>query len=428
MKYSLSRIRRPGTLRKLAGALGLLLALGLLVTSAVPAMGALQPGHKFFGVVTIDGAPAPNGTLVEAKIGAVTFESQLVQQVSAPGQYGWAEEFMVPPDDPETGAKEGGVQGDTVDFYVDGALAASYTFFKPNDSYIGYENITNLDLAITTDGGGDQQEGPYDLEVTSTGCCDITVDGYGTVDAGNTNTFSVEADTQVTLTAVEGVQCEFVGWEVDGTPWQANPIVITMDGNHTAVATCQTVEPQDGDGSVLSIHLVQGWNTFSTPIALDPSMDTWGEFVAVNGLDVDVIFCYDSTLKQWVYCLPETPLEPLEGFYVCMGSAGTAEILPNPAQTAPPVKSLVAGLNCIGLASMQGEDAKSFLTTVYEVPNSTGYTLVINPPINVPNDWDNNVYLRDGETPPTMNVGKAYWVNMLNPGDLVGFTSTPLEP
>jgi hypothetical protein len=55
MKTKLPRKLISGTRRKLAGAFGLLLALGLLVTSAVPAAAAMPTiGHMFYGVVTID--------------------------------------------------------------------------------------------------------------------------------------------------------------------------------------------------------------------------------------------------------------------------------------------------------------------------------------------------------------------------------------
>jgi hypothetical protein len=278
----------------------------------------------------------------------------------------------------------------------------------------------------------------YDLVVTSDGCCDITV-AYDTVldtvSAGTTQTFTdIEETTDVVLTAVETETCELVSWQIDDdSPVTDNPVTVHMDADHTAVATCQTVEEPDEPEEppcgelIMGLPLVQGWNTFSTPIALDECVDTWGEFKAVNSLDVEVALYYDGEEEIWVICQDADLLKVLEGYYICMASAGTAGIIPNPNNTAPPVKTLVAGLNCIGVASFNPVDAKTLLASVYEV-NSIGYTLVINPPLNGAGDWNNMVYLRDGENPPTMNLGKAYWVNMLNPGDLVGFTSTPLEP
>ncbi|MGQ9459723.1 MAG: PKD domain-containing protein [Candidatus Bathyarchaeaceae archaeon] len=95
-----------------------------------------QMPHQFYGSVTIAGEPAPDGTLVEAKINNVMYANT----TTLDGKYGYSPVFYVPADDPETPTKEGGANGETVDFYVNGVYAASYTF------QIG--SVTRLDLAI----------------------------------------------------------------------------------------------------------------------------------------------------------------------------------------------------------------------------------------------------------------------------------------
>jgi hypothetical protein len=52
-----------------------------------------------------------------------------------------------------------------------------------------------------------------------------------------------------------------------------------MDTDHTITCYCETT------GVVIeSIYLRSGWNTFSVPVILDESIDTWGEFIDFNDL------------------------------------------------------------------------------------------------------------------------------------------------
>ena len=103
----------------------------LLNVKALP----LMP-HRFYGAVTLAGTPASNGTLVEATINNITYASTTTMA----GKYGYTPAFYVPADDPDTPEKEGGVSGDTIDFYVAKTYATNYTF------YIG--DITELNLTI----------------------------------------------------------------------------------------------------------------------------------------------------------------------------------------------------------------------------------------------------------------------------------------
>jgi len=96
-----------------------------------------QMPHRFYGYVTVDGAPAPDGTLITAKIAGVTYAST----TTVDGKYGYTTAFNVPADDPDTPEKEGGQTGDTIEFYVAGKYATSYTF--------EYGGITYLNLTIT---------------------------------------------------------------------------------------------------------------------------------------------------------------------------------------------------------------------------------------------------------------------------------------
>jgi hypothetical protein len=68
------------------------------------------------------------------------------------------------------------------------------------------------------------------------------------------------------------------------------------------------------------------------------------------------------------------------------------------------------------------------LTSIYLVlGNRTGYSQVVSPPLHQLG-W---IYVRDDDKRdwpiPLMQVGKGYWVFMINPGTLAGFTFTPMS-
>jgi uncharacterized repeat protein (TIGR02543 family) len=252
----------------------------------------------------------------------------------------------------------------------------------------------------------------YSLTVSSTAGGSVIAPGEGV--------YSFASGTSVPLLAAPDDCCAFVNW-TGPVADPNNPATTVLLNSNTAVSAVFSC-PE----AFMEIPLGAGWNTFSVPVALNPCTNTWGEIVSANNLDITIAYSYNADTKAWTLVNSGTAVAPLEGYYIKMASAGAVQVIPTAELTSPPVKNLKAGLNFVGVASMIDVDVASFLSTVYEVAGGTGYTLVINPPINTPNDWTNNIYLRGGVVAPTMKVGNAYWVTMLNPGDLVGFTSTPL--
>ena len=95
---------------------------------------AATPGipHQFMGDVAINGDPAPDGTVIKAKIDGVTITSK----TTIGGVYGQdpASIFYVT-DDQNTNS------GETITFYVDDVEAATFTFINGH--------VDRLDLAIT---------------------------------------------------------------------------------------------------------------------------------------------------------------------------------------------------------------------------------------------------------------------------------------
>ena len=185
------------------------------------------------------------------------------------------------------------------------------------------------------------------------------------------------------------------------------------------------------------VHLNTGWNTFSTPIALDPACDTWGEYKALgNGLNVHATspaYSFNSQTQAWVALTASYDLKPCDAIYVRMASPDVAPILYSP-NVSVPSKQLYSGWNLVGLAylgDISGLKANQALVSVEEVSGGlTGYKLVVSPPVNQPGwiytggaiaDWNG-----EGEPPAGWMLNNhGYWVFMLNDGTLAGFTFTP---
>jgi hypothetical protein len=181
-----------------------------------------------------------------------------------------------------------------------------------------------------------------------------------------------------------------------------------------------------------------GWNIISTPIALDPACDTWGEYVALgDGLNLHATspaYYFDSQTQAWVALTSSYALKPCDAIYVRMASADIAPILYSPNLSVPS-KQLHSGWNLVSLAYVDGQGLKASeaLVSVEEVAGGlTGYKLVVSPPVNQPAwiytggaiaDWNGQ------GSPPSgwMLRTYGYWVFMLNNGTLAGFTFTPVS-
>jgi uncharacterized repeat protein (TIGR02543 family) len=247
MKYLIRSKQKKQGKAKLAGALGLLLALGLVISLVAVPVSAQPPPppNNFFGLVTYQ----PSGTYVGA--GAV-----VTAEVDDPAD-GWVEiastlvflddgeawySFPVPGDNPLTPEKDGAEDYDEVRFYVDGVLAGIWGDDPGETSgtctipgWCSGSSRFDLEVWLVTN----------DLTVTSDGCCpiDVAYDGFSDeVAAGDTDVFTIPEDTEVLLTAEPPVCCDFVEWVVDGgAPVVDTTISVTMDADHTAVATCTEV-------------------------------------------------------------------------------------------------------------------------------------------------------------------------------------------
>ena len=98
---------------------------------AIPAMPA-----SYYGVVRVNNANLPDGTLVEALINGVVYASTQTMTYEGNSVYS----LDIPGDDPITSKVDGGVDGDAVQFRIGGILA---------DQTAVWRSSTNVELNLT---------------------------------------------------------------------------------------------------------------------------------------------------------------------------------------------------------------------------------------------------------------------------------------
>ncbi len=176
------------------------------------------------------------------------------------------------------------------------------------------------------------------------------------------------------------------------------------------------------------VNLDNGWNIFSTPIALDPACDTWGEYIALgDGLSIhstSPAYAFDGASQSWVPITSTYRLNPCEAIYIRMAEADIAAILYSP-NTSVPSTPLYSEWNLVGLASLVDMLVGDALVSVYNVIGDlSGYSLAVSPAIGNQTVW---IFIRGVGSQDSMQVTKGYWVFMINPGTLAGFTFTPMS-
>ena len=172
------------------------------------------------------------------------------------------------------------------------------------------------------------------------------------------------------------------------------------------------------------------WNTFSTPIALDDTVDTWGELVnfspgLIPGETVGAAVEWNGS--EWVAA---GELTPLKGIYVFVIEP-TCAILLASADDSWPTRSLSGGWNLVGPNPPfcdYGMEVYAALRSIEETSGGLpGYTQIISPPVSGQDSWYWVPGMSGPGDSPWMTNGKAYWVWMENPDILVGFGFTPIE-
>jgi len=209
--------------------LALALVLALLLCSMPVA--AQPPGpptyHIFWGTVTIDANPAPDGATVSAYIGSLSWST-----TTRKGKYGYDPLFSILADDPTTPEKDGGAVGDEIIFKVNGIIASTAPpgpiLFEIGGAGVNWEAI-NLSIGETA--------ATYSLTVS------VSPSGGGTVALSpSTSGNQYESGTTVTVTANPASGYVFDHWSGD-LSGSTNPTYITMDADKLVTAHFRQIAP-----------------------------------------------------------------------------------------------------------------------------------------------------------------------------------------
>ena len=138
-----------------------------------------------------------------------------------------------------TQPEEGYACGTDVDLTA--TPSEGYTFSHWSGALSGSANPATIYMDSDKEVTANFSEISYTLTVSSDGCCPITVEygeTSGEVASGGSEEFTITCGADVTLEAANGECCDFGEWKVDGISVEDNPIIVTMNSNHTAVAYC----------------------------------------------------------------------------------------------------------------------------------------------------------------------------------------------
>jgi len=198
-------------------AAGILLGLVLVLCMVIPAIGQglpPKPPESFWGTVTLNGSPAPAGTIISARVGGMEVAATIVD---SQGRYGERFPLLGPWSTTGSLLVSADYNGQTVQFYVGGALPAG-------SAIVEFGIFTELNLSAT----GVLQ---YILTLGSSGNGHVTTPGEGS--------FTCAAGGKVTMVAAADTGFHFGNWTGDVTTVgdvTASETYVIMNGNYNITA------------------------------------------------------------------------------------------------------------------------------------------------------------------------------------------------
>jgi hypothetical protein len=241
------------------------------------------------------------------------------------------------------------------------------------DYWSGNASGTNPTIQVTMSGNktvtGTCHSPTYNLTVESDGCCPITVewDTSPEVEAGGTETFTnIPCGTNVTLTANNSTCCAFDSWEVTGglpalgigKGLAENIIVVTMDSNLTAVASCHPICGSVGD----TLFYDSNNNTIQDPgeggiqgVTVQLYKDDGNGVFNIE--DTDQLIAETTTDQNGEYEFADVPPFCDQGYFVLVVES-----------TLPAGVTLTTGSNPIGPICLAGEEVYNAADFGYLAP------------------------------------------------------------
>lgn len=247
---------------------------------ALPVSALLQLPHAFYGNITIDGEPAPIGTVVEARCqGAKVGINGNPIMTTEVGKYG---------SESELGVKLI-VQGEDIDgnplisFYIDGHLADQTYTWQTGE-------ITRLDLSVTISTAPENGQGTGPPQTMALQCSFFGKERYFPISKAGDILESIEISSslpsgKITVSINVGTRV----LDNDGNPL----IILTSDADLTP-------PPAAEDYTVyMACSFGPDGTTFAPPIILVFEYDPAGIPEDTDEEDLVIAF-YDSSIEEWV--------------------------------------------------------------------------------------------------------------------------------
>ncbi|GAB6179379.1 hypothetical protein JCM14036_06980 [Desulfotomaculum defluvii] len=259
-----------------------------------------------------------------------------------------------------------------------------------------------------------------------------------------------------------GVQVYLEGPETQGN-FTINAVDAAGQYNATGDVTVEVAE-----FAYFCTELERGWNTLSTPIALEGGCNTMDKVVE----DISYItsaFKYNEAQSRWQQIYPDANgiwrvkqgtaadaadpeffFEPQEAIFVKMKGWSAAHFYASKAINPPPTRQLITGWNLVSPAIPTHEDyyepaldvhyGEGIMPTYKVLINiKDKYSQVVSPSLASQYAWTyvppNTGLVGDlelllsgliGSDVKCMEAGRGYWVYMKEAGELPGFSSTPV--
>jgi hypothetical protein len=203
-----------------------------------------------------------------------------------------------------------------------------------------------------------------------------------------------------------------VGTDITYSPWlAASQATVIASGKSQYAISVLLSNAATLSGSTYS----GGWNTFSTPISLDSSADTWSEIKTLAGATANVASAYAWNGITWA---TPTDITPLNAIFVQLTPSSSISVpilygttlAPAATRTVHATAGSYTGWELISLAKLADQAQNTTLASIV-----SKYSQVINP--------ISGLVIA---TTDSMVVGAGYWVFMTADGTLAGFSVTPV--